>query len=302
MSAAPGRPKQARSRLAGKAHSAQGAPVNTIAAKTPIAQAQALPGKSRRMLQSLSRVVPAALLLAAVLLAWEVIVRLLAVPIFVLPPPSSIAQVLVDRQADLLKAALITGEEVLYGFLLSSLVGVVLALLIARYDRFGDALYPLMVLFQNVPKIALAPLFILWFGYDLLPKIALIIVIAFFPIALNMLVGLRSADPNLVALLRSVGASRNEIMVRVQIPNALPYLMAGMKVAITLSVIGAIVGEFAGASAGLGYMIQFASTQMETSLVFSALFEVSVLGVLFYYAVELLERRYITWAPNTRVG
>jgi NitT/TauT family transport system permease protein len=276
--------------------------MNAIAAKAPISKVHAAPGKSQRALQGLSRMVPAALLLAAVLLAWEVLVRVLAVPIFVLPPPSSIAQVLVSRQADLLVAALITGEEVLYGFVLSTIVGVVLALLIARYDRFGDALYPLMVLFQNVPKIALAPLFILWFGYDLLPKIALIIVIAFFPIALNMLVGLRSADPNLVALLRSVGASRNEIMVRVQIPNALPYLMAGMKVAITLSVIGAIVGEFAGASAGLGYMIQFASTQMETSLVFSALFEVSVLGVLFYYAVELLERRYITWAPNTRVG
>lgn len=276
--------------------------MNAIAAKAPVAKVRALPGKTHRTLQNLSRMVPAALLLAAVLIAWEVIVRVLAVPVFVLPPPSSIAQVLVTRQADLLVAALITGEEVLYGFVLSSLVGIVLALLIARYDRFGDALYPLMVLFQNVPKIALAPLFILWFGYDLLPKIALIIVIAFFPIALNMLVGLRSADPNLVALLRSVGASRNEIMVRVQIPNALPYLMAGMKVAITLSVIGAIVGEFAGASAGLGYMIQFASTQMETSLVFSALFEVSVLGVLFYYAVELLERHYITWAPNTRVG
>ena len=276
--------------------------MNAIAAKAPVAKAQAMSGKSQRTLQGLSRMVPAALLLAAVLIAWEVLVRVLAVPVFVLPPPSSIAEVLVNRQGDLLKAALITGEEVLYGFVLSSIVGIVLALLIARYDRFGEALYPLMVLFQNVPKIALAPLFILWFGYDLLPKIALIIVIAFFPIALNMLVGLRSADPNLVALLRSVGASRNEIMVRVQIPNALPYLMAGMKVAITLSVIGAIVGEFAGASAGLGYMIQFASTQMETSLVFSALFEVSVLGVLFYYAVELLERRYITWAPNTQGG
>jgi NitT/TauT family transport system permease protein len=275
--------------------------MTTMTAKAPLAPA-AGPGRSRRTLTALSRMVPAALLMVAVLVLWEGLTRLMEVPIFVLPPPSSILAVLIERQPALLKAAWVTGEEVLYGFVLSSILGVVLALLIARYDRFGEALYPLMVLFQNVPKIALAPLFILWFGYDLFPKIALIVVIAFFPIALNMLVGLRSADPNLVALLRSVGASRNEIMVRVQIPNALPYLMAGMKVAITLSVIGAIVGEFAGASAGLGYMIQFASTQMETSLVFAALVEVSVLGVLFYYAVEWLERRYITWAPNTRVG
>lgn len=260
------------------------------------------PAAARPGLAALRDLAPATVLMLAVLALWELAVRIMDVPVFVLPPPSSIATVLVTRQGDLLQAALITGEEVLYGFALSTLVGGALALLIARYDALGRALYPLMVLFQNVPKIALAPLFILWFGYDLLPKIALIVVIAFFPIALNALVGLRSADPNLVALLKSVGASRNEIMVRVQVPNALPYLMAGMKVAITLSVIGAIVGEFAGASAGLGYMIQFASTQMETALVFAALFEISVLGVLFYYAVELLERRYITWTPNTRVG
>lgn len=260
------------------------------------------PAAARPAFSALRDLAPAALLMLAVLALWELAVRIMDVPVFVLPPPTSIASVLATRQGDLLQAALITGEEVLYGFVLSTVVGCVLALLIARYDALGRAVYPLMVLFQNVPKIALAPLFILWFGYDLLPKIALIVVIAFFPIALNALVGLRSADPNLVALLKSVGASRNEIMVRVQVPNALPYLMAGMKVAITLSVIGAIVGEFAGASAGLGYMIQFASTQMETALVFAALFEISVLGVLFYYAVELLERRYITWTPNTRVG
>jgi NitT/TauT family transport system permease protein len=154
------------------------------------------------------------------------------------------------------------------------------------------------VLFQNVPKIALAPLFILWFGYDLAPKIILIVVIAFFPVALNMLVGLRAADPNLVTLMRTVGATRTEILWRVQIPNSLPYLMSGIKIAITLSVIGAIVGEFAGASAGLGYMIQFASTQMETSLVFAALAQVSVLGMLFYYGIELIEWKYLSWAPK----
>jgi NitT/TauT family transport system permease protein len=149
-----------------------------------------------------------------------------------------------------------------------------------------------------VPKIALAPLFILWFGFDLFPKVALIVVIAFFPVAINMLVGLQSVDPNLVALLRSVGASRNEILMRIQIPNSLPYLMAGLKVAVTLAVIGAIVGEFAGAQAGLGYMIQFASTQMETALVFAALVEVSVLGLLFYYVIEFIEWRYVDWVPR----
>jgi NitT/TauT family transport system permease protein len=188
---------------------------------------------------------------------------------------------------------------VLWGFLLSAVIGAAVALVIARFATFGRALYPLIVLFQNVPKVALAPLFILWFGFDLAPKVVLIVVIAFFPVAINMLVGLQTVDANLVALMRSVGARRNEILMRIQIPNSLPYLMAGLKVAVTLAVIGAIVGEFAGAQAGLGYMIQFASTQMQTSLVFAALVEVSVLGMLFYYAIEWIERRYINWMPRT---
>jgi len=176
--------------------------------------------------------------------------------------------------------------------------GIVIALAIERFVWFGQACYPLIVLFQNVPKIALAPLLILWFGYDLLPKILLIVIMAFFPITLNMLVGLRSADANLVALFRSIGATSNQIMTHIKIPASLPMLIAGMKVAITLSVIGAIVGEFVGASAGLGYMIQFASSQMETALVFAALVQVSVMGVVFYYAIEALEWRLLRWARH----
>ena len=244
------------------------------------------------------RLVPSLALFVAVLVVWEGLSRAFKLPEFVLPPPTSILKVLIARQRELGIAAFVTAQEVLYGFVLSAIVGALVALLIARFAAFGRALYPLVVLFQTVPKIALAPLFILWFGFDLSPKVALIVVIAFFPVAINMLVGLQTVDPNLVALMRSVGASRNKILTRIQIPNSLPYLMAGLKVAVTLAVIGAIVGEFAGAQAGLGYMIQFASTQMETSLVFAALVEVSVLGLLFYYAIEIFEWRYVNWLPS----
>jgi NitT/TauT family transport system permease protein len=243
-------------------------------------------------------IIPAVLLAVGMLLICEVLVRAFQLPEFVMPAPSAVFEVLFTHQAQLFAATLVTAEEVAYGFFMSAIVGALVALVIARFDRFGQALYPLVVLFQTVPKIALAPLFILWFGYDLAPKVTLIVVMAFFPVALNMLVGLQSVDPNLVALLRSVGASRGEILRRVQIPHSLPYLMAGLKVAVTLGVIGAIVGEFAGASAGLGYMIQFASTQMQTSLVFAALIQVSVLGLIFYYLVELAERHYIDWIPR----
>lgn len=255
----------------------------------------ASPGPFR---QALSGVYPAVALSLVVLVLWELISRFFGLPEFVLPAPSSIGKLLITRQEALLQASWVTAEEIFFGFLLSAIVGIAIAVAIARFEKIGEAVYPLMVLFQNVPKIALAPLFILWFGYDLAPKILLIVVMAFFPVALNMLVGLRSADPNLVTLMRTVGATRTEILWRVQIPNSLPYLMSGIKIAITLSVIGAIVGEFAGASAGLGYMIQFASTQMETALVFAALIQISLLGMVFYYVIEWLEWKYIDWAPK----
>jgi NitT/TauT family transport system permease protein len=248
--------------------------------------------------QRLAAVMPALGLAAAVLVIWEAAVRLFNIPQFVIPTPSAIAVALFQQRAALATASKATAIEVLFGFVLAALVGVVVALAIVRFERFGKALYPLVVLFQTVPKVALAPIFILWFGYDLAPKIVLIVVIAFFPVAIDMLAGLQSVEPSFVALMRSVGASRGEILRRVRIPHSLPHLMAGLKVAITFSVIGAIVGEFAGASAGLGYVIQFASTQLETPLVFAALIVVSVLGLVFYYLVEFAERLLVPWSPK----
>jgi NitT/TauT family transport system permease protein len=232
------------------------------------------------------------------LAAWEAAIHLFDVSTFVVPAPSSIAVALVQNAGLLAEATLVTAMEVLIGFVLATLTGAGLALLIVRFRLVGRALYPIIVLFQTVPKVALAPIFILWFGFDLAPKVVLIVVIAFFPVTLDMLAGLQSVDSGLVSLMRSVGAKNNEILLRVRIPNALPHLMAGMKIAITLSVIGAIVGEFAGASAGLGYLIQFASTQLDTPMVFAALIVVSVVGVAFYYLIEILERAVTPWAPK----
>lgn len=237
-------------------------------------------------------------LMAAVTLAWELAIRFFHVQSFVLPAPSAIVRTLIESRAQLAKATISTALEISLGFVLASLTGIVTALVIVRFERFGRALYPLIVLFQNVPKVALAPIFVLWFGFDLAPKVVLIVVIAFFPVAIDMLAGLQSVDPSFVALMESVGASRGKILTRVRIPHALPHLMAGLKVAITFSVIGAIVGEFAGANQGLGYVIEFASTQLDTPLIFAALFVVSVLGLAFYYVVELAERLLVPWAPK----
>lgn len=241
---------------------------------------------------------PPIALTAAVLVLWEAAIRLFNIHTFVLPAPTAIAVSLLENRDQLAVAAQATALEVLFGFVLAAITGGAVALVIVRFERFGRALYPLIVLFQNVPKVALAPIFILWFGYDLAPKVLLIVVIAFFPVAIDMLAGLQSVEPSFVSLMRSVGASNGKILLRVRIPHSLPYLMAGLKVAITFSVIGAIVGEFAGANKGLGYVIQFASTQLDTPLIFAALIVVSVLGLAFYYVVEFTERMMVPWAPK----
>jgi NitT/TauT family transport system permease protein len=254
--------------------------------------------RSERRRKPLPDAVLALGLIVAVTIVWELAIRLFEVPTFVLPAPSAIVRQLIESRARLAGAAMSTAVEISLGFVLASLTGIGIALLIVRFERFGRALYPLIVLFQNVPKVALAPIFILWFGFDLAPKIALIVVIAFFPVAIDMLAGLQSVQPSFVALMESVGASRGKILMRVRIPHSLPYLMAGLKVAITFSVIGAIVGEFAGANQGLGYVIEFASTQLDTPLIFAALIVVSVLGLAFYYVVELAERVLVPWSPK----
>ncbi len=241
---------------------------------------------------------PALILCLVAVLLCEAAVRVFSISSYIIPAPSAVGQALVREWGSLATATAVTAREILIGFAASGVVGVVLAVLIVRFDWLGRALYPLVVLFQNVPKVALAPIFILWFGYDLAPKIGLIVVIAFFPVTLSMLAGMESVDASLVALMRSVGAGRADILFKIRVPHSLPNLMAGLKIAATFSVIGAIVGEFAGASAGLGYMIQFASTQLDTALVFAALLAVSVLGVGFYYSIELLERIVVPWAPK----
>lgn len=255
-------------------------------------------GESSSWRSASVNILPPMILLALIVIAWEAAVDVFRVSAFIIPAPSAIAKSLyVDRET-LIEASIVTAYEICLGFVVSLIAGVALALVIARFDWLGRALYPLVVLFQNVPKVALAPIFILWFGYGLAPKIGLILVIAFFPVTLSMLAGMEAVDPSLLALMQSVGASPTQILFRIRVPHSLPSLMAGMKIAVTLSVIGAIVGEFAGASDGLGYVIQFASTQLETPLVFAALALVSLLGIAFYYLAEWVERFTVPWAPK----
>lgn len=237
----------------------------------------------------LAAVWPPVLLAALIVVVWELVVVVFDISELTIAKPTAIASEIGEMRSLLFDATWATTQEIVYGFVLSAIVGAALALLVARFAWLDRALYPLIVLFQNVPKVALAPIFILWFGYGLTPKLLLVVVIAFFPVTVNMRAGLNAADQDLMLLMRSVGASRWQILSRIQLPTSLPFLFAGLRIAITFSVIGAIVAEFAGAQEGLGYLIQFGSTQLDTPLVFAALTFVSILGLVLYYALAALE-------------
>lgn len=264
--------------------------VDTIAAATAAAvriRPQRIAAERARVLWAAAW--PPLAFVIAVIVAWELAVIALNVPPFVIAKPTDIAAELVASAPLLLDATWVTTQEVLWGFMISVVVGIAIALVVVRFRWVDRAVYPLIVLFQVVPKVALAPIFILWFGYTMTPKLVLIVVMAFFPITLNMVLGLRRVDEDQLLLMRSVGSTRNQILMQVQVPTSLPYLFAGARIAITLAVIGAVVAEFSGAQAGLGYLIQFSATQLDTALMFAALIVVSVLGLVFYYLIDVVE-------------
>jgi NitT/TauT family transport system permease protein len=232
--------------------------------------------------------------------AWQLASSAQLVPAYLLPAPSAIASRIIALRALLWSHAMVTGLEILLGFLVAVVVGVGLAVAVVYVRPFEAAFYPWIVATQAIPKVALGPLFIVWLGLGLLPKVVIGFLIAFFPILIDTVVGLKSVDGESIFLLRSMGAGRWKIFRYLQLPSALPNLFAGMKVAITLATVGAIVGEFVGANEGLGYVLLFANGTVDTTLLFSALILIAALAVLFYLVVCLLEAVFIRWHVSRR--
>lgn len=229
------------------------------------------------------------LILVAVLAVWEAGTRLFGVPAFLLPPPSAIAVSLVQHWPLVLQYSGATAVEVVLGYALSIAVGVPLALAIFLWPPFARSIYPLLVSSQAMPKVAIAPLFIVWFGFGLLPKVLIAFLIAFFPIVIDTAVGLGSIEPEKIYLARSMGFGPAATFFKIRLPNALPSIFGGLKIAITLAVVGAVVGEFVGGDKGLGYLLMVANGSMDTPLLFAGLFGLTVLGVGFYLLVEVAE-------------
>jgi NitT/TauT family transport system permease protein len=228
--------------------------------------------------------------LAVLLVVWEALDRALAINPTLLPPPSRVFTSLVESRAALLPYSEITLVEILVGFAIGVVAGIPLGALIVFNQPIRRVVYPMLVASQMVPKVAVAPLFVVWFGTGLSSKFFVAFLISFFPIVIATALGLESVDPDMVDLFRSMGAGRVFTFTRLRLPAALPSIFAGLKVAMSLAVVGAIVGEFVAANSGLGYFLLFANGQLDTAAVFAGLFVLTAMGVILYFLVEALER------------
>jgi NitT/TauT family transport system permease protein len=234
------------------------------------------------------------------LLLWQLVVMVTQVKRFVLPPPLQV----LERGfalADLLLAQTPpTVLAIVLGFAGAVLIGIPLAVLMVASRPLEDSLYPLIVGSQGVPKVALAPVLVVWFGFGILPKVILAMLIAFFPVVINTAVGLRSIDPNYLHLVRSMGAPAWRTYTRLLLPSALPQIFAGFKVAMALAIVGGIVGEMVGANSGLGYLLVVANGNLDMALVFAILVWLVLVSLVLVGIIDIAERLSIPWSRDTR--
>lgn len=233
--------------------------------------------------------------LALMVALWEVIVVAFSLPVYVLPAPGAVAAAMYDHFGVLMSNLVTTVLEVVEGFAASIVVGVLIALLISTSKLAERLIYPLLVTSQAVPKIALAPVFLTWFGLGTLPRVVIAGLLAIFPIIINTTVGLVGVDKDLIRLAQSAGASRRRVFWLVKLPGALPSFFSGLKLGVTLAVVGAVVGEFVGGDTGLGYIVTNAQGNLNLTLAFAAIVILSALGVVLFYLIEAIERGFVRW-------
>lgn len=228
-------------------------------------------------------------------LAWEVLVRLFGVAHYLLPPPSVVLADFARRWPRVLDSTWVTTFEILAGYLLAVVVSIPLAMAVAYSRWFERTVYPVVVFLQIVPKIAIAPLFIIWFGFGFTPKLLLVFLLSFFPIVVAAVAGFKSVDPEVLDLGRTTGAGPLRLFWRIRLPHALPEIFTGLKVGAALATTAAVVAEFVASNKGLGYLLLEYNGNLETGMVFAVIIVLSLVGLAVYYAVELIERLTIPW-------
>lgn len=253
--------------------------------------------RSRRVAAA---VLPPLLFALCVLAAWELYVAVSGVKESTLPPPTDVANAMWTDRSLLAENAWVTIREILLGFTAAIVLGVGLAMLIRSSRKVERAVYPWLVVSQMVPIPAIAPLLVIWTGFDLRPKVIVIMLVSFFPIAVNTIDGLRAAEPELLNLLRTLKASAWQRFRKAQLPAALPFLFSGLKVAAALSVIGAVFAEWVGASEGLGYLVLVLNNQTATTEMFAVIVTLALIGISLFLLVSLLERLLLPWYYDSR--
>ncbi|MCB0163209.1 MAG: ABC transporter permease [Anaerolineae bacterium] len=245
---------------------------------------------------------PPIVLMIGLLVAWEGLVTWREVPRWILPAPSQIGRAMWQNIDLLTPHVLQTMKQVLLGLGLAIVTGVALAAMLDLSSWLRRALYPLLVASQTIPILALAPLLIIWFGFGLTPKVFIVTLFCFFPIAINTADGLTAADPELLALLQAMGATRRQIWRKVRLPASLPYFFSGLRIAATYSVVGAIIGEWVGASQGLGIFMLRSANAFKTDQVFAAIVISSLLSLMLFGLVFVTERALLPWYHSSQRG
>jgi len=230
------------------------------------------------------------------LIVWELACRLFHIREFILPAPSTIARSLVEYRGPVLEHSWWTLTTTLLGFALAIIGGVLLGVAIGFSTLVYTGLYPLLIAFNAIPKVALVPILVIWFGIGAVPVVVTSFIISFFPIVVNVATGIATLEPELADVLRSLGASRLDVLRKVGLPRAMPYLFASLKIAITLAFVGSVLAETIGGNAGLGFLMVTASARFDVALVFAGLVAVAIMAVGLFAICVLVERRMIQWA------
>ena len=239
-------------------------------------------------------------LLVALMVLWDLAIRVFGIAPYLIPPPWAVIKEIRDEWPMLLQQSLPTLYATLGGFAASAIIGVPIAMWIAYSRTVESFVYPLLVFSQSIPKVAVAPLFVVWFGFGIVPKVIAAFLLGFFPVVVSTVQGFKSVEPDVIDLARSMGANPFKIFLKFRLPQALPSIFSGLKVSVTLAVVGAVVGEFVGSNSGIGFVLQRATGNFDLPLMFAALVVLSTMGVLLFLAVELVERWLMPWHASQR--
>jgi NitT/TauT family transport system permease protein len=229
---------------------------------------------------------------------WQVFCAVFRIDSFILPAPTEVVQSLIQYHQPIMMHALQTLFTTLVGFAMAIVFGLLLGLAIGIERAVYDGIYPMMIAFNSIPKVAIVPLLVIWFGIGTVPAIMTAFLISFFPIVVNVATGLATIEPELLDVLRSLGARKHQIVMRIGIPRSMPYFFASLKVAITLAFIGSVVSESIASNVGIGYLMMAASARFDVPLVFAGFVVISIMGIIMYEMTAYAERRFTFWATR----